>query len=260
MSLLHYLAWSSKTSAETFKRQHERSAFSLKTVDATGRSMLHLAAQRGNVPVVEYLVCAAKDFNINHSDNRGRTVLHYGVENKRACDTITALVSHGADIWARDRHERSALHHAAKIGNLPAVKTLLTFGMVDALRAADCFGMTPLQIASYHKADAVLTFLSETESGLGWGKQPRGPELLGLSAVKTDSSVGTASSTPELTQYRALPSRLRQGCHRVDRGWKSLSRTLQRHQWRLRDPNTYYSAIKFLAAVVLIWTLLVFLI
>lgn len=262
MTLLHYLAWSSKTSDETFKRHHERNTFSLSTVDTEGRSMLHLAAQRGNVPVVEYLICAAKDFNINHSDNRGRTVLHYGVENKRACDTITALISHGADIWARDCHERSALHHAAKVGNLPAVKALLTFGMVDELRGADCFGMTPLEIAAYHKAHAVLTFLSETESRWEWGKQPTGPSLIeysDLSSVEMDSSIGTALSTPEPTRYAAIPARVRPDWYRIDKGWKSLLRTLQRHQWRLSDLNTYYCAIKFLAIAVVILTLLIFL-
>lgn len=261
MNLLHYLAWSSKTSEEFFRKYYEHSTLSLRTVDAEGRSMLHFAAQRGNVPVIEYLIRAAKDFNINHSDNRGRTVLHYGVENKRACDTITTLISHGADIWARDCHERSALHHAAKKGNLPAVKRLLTFGMVDELRAADCFGMTPLQIAAHHKAHAVLTFLSEKESHREWGKQPTGSTLIAcndLSAVETDSSSGTASSIPEPTRRDALPARPRQDFHRVDKGWKSLWRTLQRHQWRLHDLNTYHCAITILALAVAIRTLLVF--
>lgn len=164
MSLLHYLAWSSKTSNETFRRYHERSSLDLRTADAEGRSMLQLAAQRGNVPVFEYLVYAAEDFNMNHRDSRGRTVLRYGVENKRALDTVTALIQHGADIWARDCHERSALHHAARLGNLPAVKALLALGMADELRAVDCFRMTPLKIASCHKAHSVLTFLAGIES------------------------------------------------------------------------------------------------
>lgn len=262
MSLLHYLAWSSKTSDETFRRHHERGTLSLRTVDTEGRSMLHLAAQRGNVPVVEYLASLAKDFNINQSDNRGRTVLHYGVENKRACDTITALISHGADIWATDCPERSALHHAAKIGNLPAVKALLAFGVEDQLGATDCFGMTTLQIAAYHKAHAVLTFLLETESQWKGGKQSIGPGFIGyrdLSAVETHSFFGTPFSTHEPTRYGALPTRPESSCDRVDQGWMSLSRTMQGHQWQLNNLNTYHCDIKYLALAVLIWMLLIFL-
>lgn len=191
MSLLHYLAWSSKTSTEIFMRYHERSSLDLRTVDAEGRSMLHLAAQRGNVSVADCLVYAAKDSNINHGNSRGRTVLHYGAESKRACDTITALMQHRGDIWARDCHERSALHHAAKLGNLRAVEALLALGMADELRAADCFRMNPLKIAGYHKAHAVLTFLSEIDSCWDGGKELTGPSLVGckeLSAAEIHKS------------------------------------------------------------------------
>ncbi|KAA6412014.1 MAG: hypothetical protein FRX48_04164 [Lasallia pustulata] len=223
--------------------------------------MLHLAAQRGNVPVVEYLVYAAKDFNINHRDSRGRTVLHYGVENKRARDTITALKSHGADIWARDCQERSALHHAAKLGNLPAVKALLALGMADELRAVDCFGMTPLKIAAYHKAHGVLTFLAGIESRWELGEQLRGPGSVGcrdLSAAETDTLLRTTLSTPARTRYDALPPRPRQINYWIDGGWRSQPRTSQCHQRRLSNLKAYCNVVTCLAVVVTRWTLVVF--
>lgn len=262
MTLLHYLAWSSKTSSETFRRYHGRSNLDLRTVDAEGRSMLHLAAQRGNVAIVEYLVCAFKEFEINRSDSRGRTVLHYGVESKRACHTITALISHGADIWARDCHERSALHHAVKLGNLPAVKALLTLGMVDELHTADCFGMTPLKIAAHHQAHPMLTFLAEMESRLGWGKQLKRPALFGcedLSTAKADSSFGRSLSTPAQTHHDALRLRLGQVYYWIYGGWKSRSRTLQHHQCGLSDLNPHYMIFKCLAGILAICALVVFL-
>ena len=57
--------------------------------------------------------------------------MHYAVETKRAEATITLLVSHGADLHAKDHEERSALQHAAKLGNLVAVQTLVRLGNAD---------------------------------------------------------------------------------------------------------------------------------
>lgn len=112
-------------------------------MDRDGRSILHLAAQRGNVPVIEYIISAAKDSLVDQSDSRGRRALHYAVENKRAQATITLLVSRGADINAHGREGRSALHHAVKLGNLAAVQTLIQLQTVDGSDAANplCMGL-----------------------------------------------------------------------------------------------------------------------
>ena len=123
---------------------------------------------------------------------RGRTILHYSVESKRACHTISALVSHGVDIWATDSHKRSVLHHAARVGNLPAVKALLALGMGDDLRAADCFGMTPLKLAAHHKAQEALTFLTEIESNLECSRKLAEPGLV-EDTVEPDYSGGGKS-------------------------------------------------------------------
>lgn len=98
ISLLHYLAWSSKALHKTFRRHYECGTLNLRSVDIEGRSILHLATQKGNIPIVEYLASLTKNFNINQGNNRGKTVLYYRVENKRAYDIITALILNGADI------------------------------------------------------------------------------------------------------------------------------------------------------------------
>ena len=255
MTLLHYLAWSSKTSIDTFRRCYERSSLDATTVDAQGRSMLHLTAQRGNVPVVEYLLSAARDSNINGSDRRGRTVAHYGVESKRAGHTMTALVSHGADVRARDLHERSPLHHAAKLGNLSAVKALLALGMTEELRTADCFGMTPLQIAAHHDARTVQTFLAGLENHFDQSKPLTGPdpgECRDASAAETDGSFGRFWLPPAQSRSDGLRVRLRQ-----DARWrKSLLPTLQRRCGRLNDLTACHCLLTCLAILVSIWTLL----
>ena len=254
MSLLHYLAWSSKTSIDTFRRCYERSSLDARTVDAEGRSMLHLAAQRGNVPVIEDLLSAARDSNINDGDCRGRTVSHYGVESKRACHTMTALVSHGADIWARDLHNRSPLHHAAKLGNMPAVKVLLALGVTDQLRTADCFGMTPLQIAAHHEARTVQTFLAGLENHSDQSKPLAGPDLVqcrDVSAAETDGLLGRFWSAPAQSHYSGLRIRPRQDARRR----KSPPPTLQRRHGRLDDLTACHYLITCLVIIVAIWTL-----
>ena len=51
--LLHHLAWSSRTSRATFERVSERSGRIHNIVDGEQKSVLHHAAQRGNVAIVD---------------------------------------------------------------------------------------------------------------------------------------------------------------------------------------------------------------
>lgn len=159
MTLLHYLAWSSKTPSETFEKYHKLSNFDIRTVEKEGRSVLHFAAQRGNRRIIEYLFRAGVE--IDGKDHKGKTALHYAIENKRACGTIEILLSHGANLRAKDHQGRSALHLAAKLNNLAAIEALLTAGMADDLHIADYNGMTPVQLASTNRATASLAFLAD---------------------------------------------------------------------------------------------------
>ena len=258
MSPLHYLAWSSKTSRETFKSCHERSGADLRIADAEGRSMLHLAAQRGNVPVMEYILHAAKNFDVDHSDSRGRTVLHYGVENKRASDTVKALVTHGATIWARDRQKRSPLHHAAKLGNLQAIKALLALGMAEDLQAADCFGLVPIMIAVHHKSHNVQTYLAGLEAHR-WRDPQRAVSGLLRSRESSSSELDSLPlSSVALTRSVDYPVRLQQVYYWTDEGCKGLRRMLHHfHDW-LSGIFTLYTLVKFFAAIVAIWTFILF--
>ena len=167
MTLLHYLAWSSKTPCETFKKYHKQSRFDIMTVDNEGRSVLHFASQRGNRRIIEYLFRASLDVDVNGKDRKGKTALHYAIENKRACDTIEVLISQGAKLQAKNHQGRSALHIAAKLNNLAAIKALMGAGMADELHVADFYGMTSVQIAPTNGATA--SFLADMSSNLSRG-------------------------------------------------------------------------------------------
>ena len=171
MTLLHYLAWSSKTSSGEFCNYHQRTRVNLQATTADGLTPLHLAAQRGNITIIEYITqTATTAFNrlATLRDSTGRTALHYAVESKRAPEAITCLLSQAVDIRAKDRYRRSALHHAARLGRLPAVETLVAAllpDLGDELYVADVWGMTPAMIAAHHRKYAVAAFL-EQRTGL----------------------------------------------------------------------------------------------
>ena len=56
MSITHFLAWSSKTTLETFERGRARDTLDIWSTDASGRTCLHYAASRGNVDILTYLL------------------------------------------------------------------------------------------------------------------------------------------------------------------------------------------------------------
>ncbi|KAL8752827.1 MAG: hypothetical protein Q9184_005616 [Pyrenodesmia sp. 2 TL-2023] len=166
MTLIHYLAWSSKTSSDDFRRYHRQSHLSLLNVNAEGQSVLHFAAQRGNLAIMRYIteadgVCKTL---IDLKDARGRTALHSAVENKRGAEAVAVLLSHGADIRARDHNGRSVLHQAARLGRLTVVESLvqaLKPNMVDELHVADIWGETPEMVAVSCNARHIAVFLQE---------------------------------------------------------------------------------------------------
>ena len=131
-TLLHYLAWSSKTSPKTFDSVRSRgSDTTVGALDSEGKSVLHFAAQRGNAKLIAHLLSSCPTssrqncgLDINHRDHNGKTPLHYAVESRRAKETVEVLLGSGAEIGARDREGRSPLMRARERGNLGALEAL----------------------------------------------------------------------------------------------------------------------------------------
>lgn len=122
-TVLHHLVWSSTTSRKTFERVSTRSERMKKMLDREHKSLLHHAAQRGNLAILESIL-AQSGQNVNIKDKFGRTPLHYAIESSRAQKTIELLVSNGADTSARDYGGLSALDIAAQRGKKPAIWAL----------------------------------------------------------------------------------------------------------------------------------------
>ena len=75
-----------------------------------GQTTLHLAVEQRKRSVVDLLLDAGADTNIQ--DNAGRTVLHLAVD-QRDGSLIDALLDAGADGNIKDKEGRTALHVAA---------------------------------------------------------------------------------------------------------------------------------------------------
>lgn len=92
-------------------------------------------------------------------DQKGRTLLHYAVESRRTA-AIDILIGSGFNhIRELDFDGRTALHNAAAIGNLAAVKKLLEVGASSDLYVLDGRSRTPLEVAKAHKQFGVERYL-----------------------------------------------------------------------------------------------------
>lgn len=158
MTLLHFLAWSSKSRPANFEPYIGGGRSNFMGMDNRGRSILHFAAQRGNTLILEHLFKLQSKIDARHKDNSGRSLLHYAVESRRI-EIIDMMVSRKVDIRATDNNGRTILHQAAKWDNLAAVKRVIELGGEQDLWAADDDGRTPLQLALIHRATAVTEYL-----------------------------------------------------------------------------------------------------
>ena len=92
------------------------------------------------------------------------TILHDAVLNSSMEDTIAAISSiHVSDINARGKYGRTALHVAAKIGNVPIIKLLLEHGA--DIKIKNSHGFTALYVAAVANNIDAMHALFEDPSG-----------------------------------------------------------------------------------------------
>lgn len=112
-----------------------------------GRTLLHFAASSSCLSVVHKLLDAGVDPNV--LDNGGHSPLYRAASSNRSPESATvirALVGAGACVNEAGGVARStALHQAARFGNVGAAKALIELGA--NVKAKDSRGVTPLDRA-----------------------------------------------------------------------------------------------------------------
>jgi ankyrin repeat protein len=107
-----------------------------------GGTPLHYAAGHGDLAMVHALLAAGANVNAICRDS-GETPLTSACRDWAHSYIVAPLLSAGADVNARDKKGRTALHHAVDpLLNIPLVELLLEKGANPA--QADKFGVTPI--------------------------------------------------------------------------------------------------------------------
>lgn len=95
--------------------------------DVDGRTILHLGAKRGDLPLFKLLL-QQRGMEADTGDASGRTALSYAAQHERVAVVKMLLDSHGAFVDAPDNSGRTPLSHAAEHNSYRATDLLLESG------------------------------------------------------------------------------------------------------------------------------------
>ncbi|KAI4175257.1 MAG: hypothetical protein LQ343_001793 [Gyalolechia ehrenbergii] len=166
MSITHFIAWSSRSTAIDFQRARMHDLTDLWAPDNSGRTCLHLAASRGNLSILEYLLERASLSQVRGEDSLGSPPLHYAVRSTRVATVVDLLLAKGGNILAKDHSGCNILHHAARWNNLEAIKKVLKLRTHKVLLTPDKYGSMPSRYATGDPPSAAQEYLSRVEPAM----------------------------------------------------------------------------------------------
>ena len=139
--------------------------------DALGLTPLHHAAANGHLETLTTLVRAGAI--VDAPNTQGRTALHLAaMAEKDMSNTVKSLVSHGANVEARDLYAQTPLHWACDRGHQNSIAALLE-AKSDANSAGNN-GDTPLGIAvTFGRSMDILQLLLRFGASVSQGNNNR---------------------------------------------------------------------------------------
>ncbi|GAU95596.1 hypothetical protein RvY_07192-2 [Ramazzottius varieornatus] len=139
---------------------------------AGGRTLLHYAAESGQLQMMDFLIQAG--IQVDEKDDEGETALHLAVMKDKE-KVVQALIALKADLYARNQKQETAMHMAARTNSVNALQCLLE-SMVDSVDIPGYYCETPLHLScSFGYLDCVRLLMKHGASCLAGGK-------MGLSA------------------------------------------------------------------------------
>ncbi|CAG9537301.1 unnamed protein product [Cercopithifilaria johnstoni] len=124
--------------------------------DENGQTALHLAAANGHLKLT-HLLLTSKAF-VNSKSKTGEAPLHLAAQNGHVKVVSVLVEDHGALLEAVTLDNQTALHFAARYGQLAVAQKLLTLGANP--NARDDKGQTPIHLAAENNyPDVVKLFL-----------------------------------------------------------------------------------------------------
>jgi len=128
-------------------------------IDASGRTVLHLALQMQPLRLSLIHELLSKGVDVTRKDLSGTTALHLAVKQKDVT-IVTALLDKGADVNARDDKDRTPLARAHKHPDENVIKLLLSRG-AKVYKAP-----SSTAAATVAPASSINTSISEVSSSL----------------------------------------------------------------------------------------------
>jgi hypothetical protein len=132
MNLAHYFSWTNSSVPEDLQCLPNVRAF-LNIRDNDGRTPLHLAAHRGNIAVMKYLLAESPSQDL--LDNEGNTSMHHAMRSVRAPDAIKLLLSHNFALDVKNNKGHTPIQHAAGCGTVEALSYLIEYWPTYAVLA-----------------------------------------------------------------------------------------------------------------------------
>jgi len=175
-------------------------ARNLDGVDSRGMTALHLATRNGHLNIVRLLVVKRADIEARTQDEFGESALILAAVNDNE-NILQFLIDNKADVGGCDAFRWTALHRAASVGAIKAVKSLLANG-ADIGKSGN-HGWTPLHCASSNgRATIVQLLLDEGANPSAKADDNTTPLSLarGTEAFPVFQSQRTPSPSPSLAR------------------------------------------------------------
>lgn len=125
----------------------------LSAIDQFGRNALQIAALAGNAVFITFVLTENKDFNLNHPDFSGQTLLHHSAIGKIKNEELLKLFLHVIKP-TQDKFGNSPLHYAAQHDNDVMVHLLCEQGADTQCENAE--GKRAIQLADPHSTSYAI--------------------------------------------------------------------------------------------------------